>query len=68
MARKKAKADSKKMIGGVIAVVSFDNKLEMGKGESWVKLFWHKIRYFHQISQPKKDELVAWNATPDGMK
>ena len=68
LVRKKAKDDLKKRIGGVVAVVSFDTKSKKGKWESRVENFWHKNRDFHQISQPQKDELAAWNATTYGMK
>ena len=66
-ARKKVNSDTKKTIGGAVATVVIDPKFKKGKGESGVEVFWHKNRYFHQISQPWKDVLFAWNATADGI-
>ena len=51
VARKKAKADSKKRIGGVVSAVLFDATLKKAKGYSGVELCLNKNRYFHQLSQ-----------------
>ena len=59
MARKKAKADFKNWIGGVVTAVSICPELKKGKGESGVELSWHKNRDFCQFFQPQNDELIA---------
>ena len=66
--RKISKADPKKRIGGIVSAVLFDTKLKKGKGGSGVELIMLKNIDFHQLSQPQKDEFVAWDATVDGMK
>ena len=65
VARKKRKAYSNKRIG---EAVSFGPKLNKGKVESGLEPCWHNNRAFHQISQPQKNKLVAWNDTADDMK
>ena len=49
---KKAKAYTKKIIGGIVASVSFDTKSKKEKGESGVELRWYKNRDLYQVSQP----------------
>ena len=68
MAMKKENSDTKKRIGGLVAAVLFDPKLNKGNRESGVELLWHNNRDFCQFSQHHKDEIVVWNYTADVMK
>ena len=57
VARKKVKADPKKRICGIVAVVTFDLKLKKGKGEAGVEIFRHENKDTYQFFNPRRMNL-----------